>query len=204
MFLKDQHFSAPDAKSSTSTTSYNGRSGDTLRSIAKLFYGTEDYWYLIADMNGLDSDQPIQQGTVIDVPARANTTNQHDQFKPMNLAQVIGDTTPTLPFVPPPPEAGCNPIASIIMIVVAVVVTIYTAGAAASLFATGSATGIGGATVASTGLSALAGGGAVAGATVAGATLGTAAAIGGAVVGGFVGSVASQLVGKAIGAVDSF
>ena len=52
---------------------------------------------------------------------------------------------------------------------------------------------------------ALAGGGAIigAGGAVVG-TLGTAAAIGGAVVGGFVGSVASQLVGKAIGAVDSF
>ncbi|CAH9068551.1 hypothetical protein PSECIP111951_04190 [Pseudoalteromonas holothuriae] len=71
-----------------------------------------------------------------------------------------------MPYIPPAPQAGCNAVASIIMIAVAVVATIYTAGAAASTFAISSF---------------------------------TAGAIGGA-----VGSIASQVAGKAMGVVDSF
>jgi hypothetical protein len=110
------------------------------------------------------------------------STNSFDNFKPMNVAEAIGDTTPALPFAPPPPPvAGCNAIASIIMIVIAVVVTVYTAGAAA-----GATANLWGA-----GLSALS-----SATTVAGA--------GAAFAGGLVGSVVSQIAGKAMGVVDHF
>ncbi|WP_175401307.1 hypothetical protein, partial [Pseudoalteromonas sp. BMB] len=105
------------------------------------------------------------------------------------LAQLyIGDTTPAMPYVPPPPEAGCNAVASIIMIAVAVVATIATAGAAASASY---------GAIMSTGTSVLTGSFAAAGVT-------TATGIAAAAAGGFVGSVASQLAGKAMGVVDSF
>jgi hypothetical protein len=54
--LKNQHFSAPDLTSGTPASNYQVRSGDTLKNIALMFYGNADYWYLIANTNGLTSD----------------------------------------------------------------------------------------------------------------------------------------------------
>ena len=125
--FKDQHFSAPDA-SSTSSQRYNVRAGDTLQGIAQLFYGSSDYWYVIASANGLSNDSPLQEGTALDIPPRANSENRSDSFKPIDLAQIIGDTTPSLPYVPPPPSSGCNAIATIIMVAVAVSLTVGSVG----------------------------------------------------------------------------
>ncbi|CAM4309497.1 hypothetical protein PSBY109024_20295 [Pseudoalteromonas byunsanensis] len=197
--IKGQHFSAPKASTASTMARHQVQEGDSLKSIAKLYYGSEDLWYMIADANGLGAGSELQQGTMLDIPARANHFNSHDNFKPMNLGEVIGDTTPSMPYVPPPPEAGCNAVASIVMIAVAVVATIYTAGAASSLFSATAISGSAAGTVASAGIAAM--GGTVAGLSGA-AAVGAAAAS--AAIGGFVGSVASQVVGKAMGAVDSF
>uniref|UniRef100_A0A486XHW7 Rhs family protein n=1 Tax=Rheinheimera sp. BAL341 TaxID=1708203 RepID=A0A486XHW7_9GAMM len=166
------------------------RSGDTLQSIAQLYYGSSDYWYIIASANGLSNDSPLQESTTLDIPARANTENSSDSFKPMQLAQIIGDTTPTLPYVPAPSDAGCGTVGTIIMVAVAVALTVVTAGAAAAAMTPGLAAGW------STGAAALIGGGATA--------MTTGVAMASAAIGGFVGSVGSQLVGKAMGVVDSF
>ncbi|MFT4926016.1 MAG: YD repeat-containing protein [Phenylobacterium sp.] len=131
--IKGQHFSARDASSASSTQKYTVAAGDSLRALAGLFYGNSDYWYIIADANGLADgpDDNLDVGITVDVPQRASTSNTFADFKPQNLAQIIGDTTPSLAYVPePPPEVGCNVAASIIMIVIAVVVTYVTNGAA--------------------------------------------------------------------------
>ncbi|MET4726717.1 YD repeat-containing protein [Lysobacter enzymogenes] len=173
--------------------------GDTLRSIAQRVYGNANLWYLLAEANAV-GDDGLVEGTTIVVPNATVSANDSSTFKPFNPNDAIGNTAPTLPYIQPPPKKHCGGLAMVLMIVVAVVVTVYTAGAAATWFA-GGASAVGGAGAGAVGASALVGGGAIAGTT---ATLGTAAAIGGAAVGGFVGSVASQVVGKALGAVDSF
>ncbi|MBQ4864852.1 hypothetical protein J8L98_24540, partial [Pseudoalteromonas sp. MMG013] len=130
----------------------------------------------------------LLEGVMLDIPARANNVNSHDNFKPMNLGEIVGNTDPSLPYIPPPPEAGCNAVASIVMIAVAVAATIATAGAAA--VAAGTSGG-----VMSAGVGVL--GGSFGALTTAGGLMAAATA-------GVVGSVASQVVGKAMGAVDSF
>lgn len=181
--LKDQHFTGPTQSDSSNVIQYQVQSGDSLKSLALNFYGNADYWYLIANLNGLTSspDEALSAGLSIDIPARASSTNSANSFKPMDLQKIIGDTTPSLPYVPPAPAAGCNAVAMIVMIAITVVATIATAGAL------GPAAG----TLMQSGMTALAGGLGWAGAAAAAA-------------GGFVGSVAGQLAGKAMGVVDSF
>ena len=198
--IKGQHFSALDSKSVGSTQKHTVQAGDTLRALASLFYGNTDYWYIIADANGLADgpDNNLTSGTTIDVPQRASTSNSFADFRPQNLSEIIGDTTPALAFVPAPPaDVGCNPIASIIMIVIAVVASVYTAGGASSALG---ATTAAGTSTAATGGAVLAGG-AAGGVTV---TASTGVIAASAAAGGFAGSVASQLAGKALGVVDSF
>ncbi|WP_273047935.1 hypothetical protein, partial [Pseudoalteromonas sp.] len=192
--IKEQHFKAPGANDASIMARHQVQGGDTLKGIAKLYYGSEDLWYVIADLNGLGAGSELLEGVMLDIPARANNFNSHDNFKPMNLGEIVGNTDPSLPYIPPPPEAGCNAVASIVMIAVAVVATIATAGAAAAAMG-----GVAGATTTMGAGMAVLGGAAVGTGAVAGA-LGVAAAA----IGGFVGSVASQVVGKAMGAVDSF
>ncbi|MCF2860476.1 putative Ig domain-containing protein, partial [Pseudoalteromonas sp. SMS1] len=128
--IKNQHFSAPNLNQSSAMTTHQVVAGDTLQSLAKRYFGSESLWYVIADANGVGAGAQLQAGTSLDIPSRANSFNSHDSFKPINLSEVIGDTTPSMPYVPPPPKAGCNVLASVIMIAVAVVATIATAGAA--------------------------------------------------------------------------
>ncbi len=183
------------------------KAGDTLSSIAKLFYGDASLWYLIAEENASvkgPSDQftTSEAGTSLRMPSLDTTLrNTAQTFQPYNPGEIIGDTTPTLQVVPPP-QKSCNPIAMIIMVVVAVVVTIYTAGAAASLMGASLASGATG--TAALGGAALAGGGGLAltGTAAALGSVGTAMAA--SFVGGFVGSVASQVVGKGLGVVEHF
>ncbi|MCF6437002.1 putative Ig domain-containing protein [Pseudoalteromonas sp. MMG022] len=204
MTVKQNHFATTEQTSSTSAM-HPVRSGDTLRSLAKAYYGSEDLWYVIADANGLGFGSELQPGTTLEIPGRASEFNGHDAFSPINLSEAIGDTTPEMPYVPPPPQAGCNALASVVMIAVAVVSTIYTAGAAANLMVGTGSSGLGFSAAMTSGMTTLAGGtvtgAAVAGGTLATTTIGTMVAAG---IGGFAGSVASQLAGKAMGAVDSF
>ncbi len=204
--------------------------GETLQGVAQRVYGNASLWYILAAANGLTGPEDAPPaGTTLTVPEVRTNRNDAGTFKPYSASEITGPTAPGIPFIPPPPKAGCNPL-QIIMIVVAVVVTIYTAGAAASsmgLTTAGAGAGAGtaaagtaaagtatAATATATAATAagvsggavLAGGAgltAVAGSFAATAGIGLTSAIA-AGAGAFVGSVASQLVGKALGVVDSF
>ncbi|ATE71069.1 putative Ig domain-containing protein [Lysobacter capsici] len=182
--------------------------GESLRDLARRVYGNEQQWYVLAQANGLgDPDQEIGGGLQLEAPNVDVSRNDAGTFKPYNPAEAIGSTTPSLPFIPPPPSGQCNPVVMMLMIVVMVVVTVYTAGAAAGAMGlTGGAT----ASTAAVGSAALAGGAtatttltAIGGSFAATAGVGFTSAVA-AAAGGFVGSVASQVVGKALGEVDSF
>ncbi|UVW28434.1 LysM peptidoglycan-binding domain-containing protein [Massilia sp. H6] len=164
-------------------TTYTVITGDTLQGIAKAVWGDATLWWLIADANAVGNE--LTAGMTLTLPTRVNTVNNdYATFKPYDSAQAVGDTTPKLP-VPPADKGGCGVIGTIIMVVVAVVVTIYTAGAMTSAVA-------GFANTMAAGASALGGG------------MGMGAAVAAGAVGGAAGSIASQGVGMAMGMQDSF
>jgi YD repeat-containing protein len=147
------------------------QTGDTLRSIAQRVFGDGALWYILADANGLvvDPDTLLdeQVGWSLRVPNEVvSISNNSSSFRPFNVGDALGNTSPVQP-APPPPKAsggGCGIIGQIIVIIVAIVVTYFTAGAASSLMG-----------------------------PVLSAAFGAA-----------VGSVASQLVGIAIGVQEKF
>ncbi|WP_256082094.1 DUF4214 domain-containing protein [Massilia sp. YIM B04103] len=172
------------------------KDGETLASVAKAVWGNERLWYLIAQANGLNGSETLKAGQPLTIPQKASAIyNDATTFKPYDAAELVGNTTPEL-ALPPPPSKGkkCGGLGQIIMIVVAVIVTIYTAGAAASLIASGGAT-IGGSMAATftAGLGVIGGGAFTAGTAMAAGAIGAAA-----------GSIASQGFGMAVGIQDKF
>lgn len=156
-----------------SVGAYTVRPGDTLRGIASAALGDASQWWRVAQVNGLQSDNDLRVGQTLSLPSVvAGSTNNSESFKPYDPSDVVGDTSPNLPQ-PASDGGGCGALGQIIMIVVAVAVTYFTAGVATEA--------LGGVV------------GELSGASVAGGALGAAA-----------GSIASQAVGMAIGAQDSF
>ena len=210
--------------SGASSAGYTVQAGDTLESIAQTVYGTSDLWYVIADANGLQGDSDLAAGQVLTLPSVTTHANSAGTFKPYDPGKVVGSTTPSLPFVPPPPSSsGCNPIAEIVVIVVVIIATIYTAGAAAEGFAgAGAGAGAGGAAAGGAAAGGAAAGGAAAAGTAAAASTtfatgasvlaGSGAGLGlttgeilaSAAIGGAVGNAAGQLVGNALGVSHGF
>ncbi|WP_053069728.1 DUF6531 domain-containing protein [Xanthomonas sp. NCPPB 1128] len=187
----------------TGTTKATVQAGDTLRSLAQRLYGNANLWYVLADANALDDDSGLVVGATLTVPDVTSSANDARTFKPFNASEAVGSTSPELPYIQPPSSHGCGSLATIIMVAVAVVVTVYTAGAALGSVASTA----GGATAAtaagvSTAAGMTAGATLSAGAGVLAGTYGTTAAIVGGAAGAFAGSVASQGVGSAMGATS--
>ena len=163
------------------TGQYPVQSGDTLESIAQSAYGDSSLWYVIADANGLSDDGDLRVGQVLTVPTKLNGThNNATTVTPYDPSKIVGSTAPNVP-APPPAKGGCGIVGTIILVIVAVVVTYFTAGAASELI-----------------------GLALASAGATGAVAAAAAVVVGAAIGGAVGSIASQLVGMAIGQTKGF
>ncbi|MGJ3704011.1 LysM peptidoglycan-binding domain-containing protein [Variovorax sp. AFSI2.2] len=190
---------------SASPGTYAVSAGDTLQSIARGAYGDEGLWYLIADANGLSGNADLKSGQVLTIPTKVGAANNANSFKPYDPSKVVGDTNPNMPMPQAKEGGGCGGIGQLIMIVIAVVVTIYTAGAFAAVGGAGSAAAGTAATAASAATAAGAGSiGATMAAGTAVLTAGGAGAVVAGAVGAAVGSIASQGVGIAIGAQDSF
>ena len=171
---------------------YTVCSGDNLSSIAQAVWGDAAMWYLIAEANGLSANDGLAAGQVLVIPNKVtNIHNNANTFRPYNPGEAIGNVDPTLPDPPPPPrDEGCGMVGQIIMIAVAVVATIYTAGLLAPA-AAGAGTGF--AATMSAGAGVFAG---TSGLGMGAIAVGAAASA--------VGSVASQLTGMATGNVQEF
>ncbi|MBB4727832.1 LysM peptidoglycan-binding domain-containing protein [Xanthomonas arboricola] len=150
------------------------QAGDTLRGLAQRLYGNSNLWYVLAEANAIDDDSGLVAGATLNVPDVKANTNDATTFKPFNASEAIGSTTPSLPYIPKPPESGCGTLGMIIMVVVAVVVTYFTAGATNGYFAAAFS----------------------AASSTAGAVAASAATY---AVAGAAGSIASQGVGSAMG-----
>ncbi|SMC27724.1 YD repeat-containing protein [Andreprevotia lacus DSM 23236] len=190
-----------------SSGSYIVNTGDTLQSIAQAIWGDASMWYVLAEANGLTGQETLSAGQVLSTPNKV--TNIHHTAttqRVYNPGEAMGEVNPSLPNAPVPKadDDGCGVLGQVIMLVVAAVVTIYTAGAASTLLA-GQSLGTFGATM-SAGFSAIGGelGVAIAGGSIASGIGGLATAALSATIGGAVGSIASQGVGMAMGNVQSF
>lgn len=109
--------------------------GETLASIAQSLWGDRAMWYLIADANGLTLSSPLKAGQLLVIPNKVtNIHNNSSTWRPYNPGEAIGRTDPTLPAPPPPPKKGCGAMGTLIMVVVAVVATIYLGPLATQFF----------------------------------------------------------------------
>lgn len=179
---------------SSSPGTYAVSAGDTMQGIARGAYGDESLWYLIADANGLTSNADLKPGQVLTIPTKVGSANSASTFKPYDPSKVVGDTSPNMPVPQSNKGEKCGGLGQIIMVVVAVVATIWTAGALSGVTS-------GFMSTMSAGVSTLGG---VAGSLGTGTIAASLGTVGTAMVAGAVGSVVSQAVGIGIGAQDGF
>ncbi|WP_341208313.1 LysM peptidoglycan-binding domain-containing protein [uncultured Sphingomonas sp.] len=124
---------------------YTVRNGDTLQSIAQRLYGDETLWYKIAQANGLSTETQLIEGQILNLPRGVvRNANSTTSFRPYDPNAVVGDIIPdeTSPTQPQPQvrkkKNKCGILGAILLAVVAVVVTVATAGTL-----TGAATALG-------------------------------------------------------------
>jgi len=144
--------------------------GDTLQSIAQRVYGNGSLWYVLAAANAV-TDAELVAGSTLKVPSVKTTANDATTFKPFDPNAIQGSTTPSLPYITPPPKKHCSGVMAVLMVAVAVVVAVY-----APMLAPAMSGFFGGAVI--TGTSAFAGatvGGAMAASFVVGAAASTVA-----------------------------
>jgi len=198
----DVNFSAiSDSYPSSIPSQVIVQSGDTLRTIAARVFGDANLWYVIAQENGLtDPDAALEEGSQLRIPNDVIAlSNNSSSFKPFDASQALGDTTPTQPA--PPAHKGCGILGQILIVAVAIIATIYTAGAAASALGAVATTATGATATGafSTGLAVLGSG------TLTGGVLGaTATGIAAGAIGGAVGSAISQGVANLADLQDGF
>ena len=120
-----------DAQSvNANAPTYTVQSGDTMESIAQALWGDSSYWYLIADANGIQSDSQLFTGENLTIPTlESNDQNTASTNSVYNETQALGNVSPTHP--PPASHSGCGIIGEIILVIIAAVVTYFTAGALA-------------------------------------------------------------------------
>ncbi|GAA4035711.1 DNA/RNA non-specific endonuclease [Parerythrobacter jejuensis] len=169
---------------------YTVRQGETLQAIAMQLWGDSALWYKLAEANGLSGREPLIEGRSLVIPSGVQRVHHNSgTMKPYNPAEAIGDTSPTA--AAKPKKKKCGVFGAILLAVVAVAVTIITAGAALAAIAP-SVTSIG------------AGIATVLGTSAAVSGVGAGALIAAGAVGGAVGSIASQGLGVATGIQDKF
>ncbi|SDF64610.1 YD repeat-containing protein [Massilia sp. PDC64] len=210
--LGSNYLAATSPSLTAAPSSYSVQStSETLQSIAQNIWGDAGLWYLIADANALSSDAKLTVGQILRIPTRVNTVHgDYRTYTPYDASEQVGSTAPTMP-APQSGGGGCGGLGQLVMVVVAVVATIYTAGAAAGMLGAGATAGAGagaaaaGAAAGAAGATGFASTWAAGLAVMQGASgLTAASAIAAGAIGGAAGSIASQAVGIAIGAQDSF
>jgi YD repeat-containing protein len=106
------------------------QAGDTLRSIAQRVYGNASLWYVLANANAMSDDSELSAGATLNVPNVNVSANDAATFKPFNANEAIGSTSPSLPYIMPPPKQHCKALSRVISVVVNIVVSYYAGSAA--------------------------------------------------------------------------
>jgi LysM repeat protein len=69
---------------------YTVSDGETLRSIARSFYGDDKLWYLIAQANGLSGSTQLSTGQTLSIPKLSASSNAADSFRAMRQRHYAG------------------------------------------------------------------------------------------------------------------
>jgi hypothetical protein len=110
-------------------SSYTVQGGDTLESIAQQIWGDSNFWYLLADANGLDESSTLVAGQSLIVPDKVtDNQNNNSTYKVYNPNDAMGDLSPTTPPKPQPNHSNCGVFGTILMAIVAVVVSYFVPG----------------------------------------------------------------------------
>ena len=56
------------------------RAGDTLQTIAQIYFGSPAYWYLIADANGLSGSERLAEGVTLTIPTNHKSMGSKSQI----------------------------------------------------------------------------------------------------------------------------
>jgi LysM repeat protein len=99
-------------------TTHTVGAGDSLKSLAKAYYGDERLWYRIAEANGLFTSDELTAGQVLKIPGTESSLNGAGTFKPYDPSRVVGDTTPFVPLPKPKKLSFFGQLAAIIVFIV--------------------------------------------------------------------------------------
>ncbi|GLQ95089.1 putative Ig domain-containing protein [Dyella acidisoli] len=74
---------------SSGTQSYTVQAGDTLQSLAQAIYGDSNYYYILAQANGLSLTATLTAGMVLHIPQVTTTGNAYNTYQPYSAGNVI-------------------------------------------------------------------------------------------------------------------
>jgi trimeric autotransporter adhesin len=118
--------------------SYTVQGGDTLQSIAQQIWGDANFWYLLADANGMDLSTNLVAGQTLIIPNKvANNQNNDGTYRVYDPNDTIGNVSPT---TPPKPQPHQGPKCGIFGQILEAIITVMTGNLGGQLF--GLATGI--------------------------------------------------------------
>lgn len=94
----DQSYDAINGQDYQNTSSlYTVQAGDTLQSIAYRLWGDSSFWYLIADANGMTSDQTLVAGQDLVIPDKVhNVHNNASTFQVYDPNKAQGAHLPSM------------------------------------------------------------------------------------------------------------
>ncbi len=84
-------------------------------------------WYVLAAANALSGDSELIAGTQLRVPEVGVSKNDASTFKPYNPNEIVGSTSPGLPYIPPPGSNNCAAFAPILTSVILMIAMPYLA-----------------------------------------------------------------------------
>ena len=106
------------------------RAGDTLQGIAAMYFGSPQYWYLIADANALWGGEPLAEGVMLKIPGvLANSVNDAHTFKVYNESEIVGSTSPEIRTIQKK-KKWYQKLIQIVIIVIMIVAAVIAVGAA--------------------------------------------------------------------------
>ena len=101
--------------------------GDNLRSLAALYYGSPDDWYVIADANGLTGSEELQARTPLQIPnVITNSFNNNDTYTLYSESDIIGGDSAVV-HVQQKDTSWWEDLIQVIIIIIIVVVMVLVA-----------------------------------------------------------------------------
>ncbi len=92
-------------------------------------------WYVLAAANALSGDSELIAGTQLRVPEVGVSKNDASTFKPYNPNEIVGSTSPGLPYIPPPASLSCKQTMILVATTIVRVVATFYGGVGGAMLA---------------------------------------------------------------------